>query len=220
MGRKSKPKMKPFCFYCDRIFDDEMVLVTHQKAKHFKCHHCQKKLGSAHSLTVHVFQVHKETLKSVPNAKKGRDDLELGIFGMQNIPEDILAEKQAEQLGLPMPKKVKVDVAPAPSTAAPEAPIVQTYPDANIPAPLPYAVNGASWAHPHGYVPPSDPTPLAGQAEQIMIYSDEMFSVEEKRAMLAKYKGGHVDALHSHVSNLQDSIEERLKSLQQSGTPV
>lgn len=63
MGRKSKPKMKPFCYYCDRVFDDEMVLVTHQKAKHWKCQHCQKKLGSSHSLTVHVFQVHKETLK-------------------------------------------------------------------------------------------------------------------------------------------------------------
>ena len=42
MGRKSKSKAKavqPFCYYCDREFDDENVLIQHQKvrASHARC---------------------------------------------------------------------------------------------------------------------------------------------------------------------------------------
>jgi hypothetical protein len=55
-----------------------------------------------------------------------------------------------------------------------------------------------------------------------MIYSDELFSVEEKRAMLAKYKGAKnaMTALHHDVSSLQESIQERLRSLQAAGATV
>lgn len=34
------------CFYCDRIFADEATLIQHQKAKHFKCTVCHKKLST------------------------------------------------------------------------------------------------------------------------------------------------------------------------------
>jgi hypothetical protein len=63
-GKKKKPRTerKPFCYYCDRPFDDEKVLIEHQKAKHFKCHVCNKKLMTASSLTIHCAQVHKETV--------------------------------------------------------------------------------------------------------------------------------------------------------------
>ena len=44
MGRKKKKPCKPWCWYCNRIFDDEKILIQHQKAKHFKCHICHKKL--------------------------------------------------------------------------------------------------------------------------------------------------------------------------------
>ena len=44
MGRKKKKPSKPWCWYCNRIFDDEKILIQHQKAKHFKCHICHKKL--------------------------------------------------------------------------------------------------------------------------------------------------------------------------------
>lgn len=61
MGRKSKPKTAetalPFCYYCDREFDDDNVLISHQKAKHFKCHVCSKRLTTAKSLLVHITQV-------------------------------------------------------------------------------------------------------------------------------------------------------------------
>ncbi len=39
MGKKKKQKEieQCFCYYCDRIFDDESALIVHQKNKHFKC---------------------------------------------------------------------------------------------------------------------------------------------------------------------------------------
>jgi hypothetical protein len=46
----------------DRKFSDEKVLIQHQKAKHFKCHVCQKKLSTAGGLLTHVTQVHKESI--------------------------------------------------------------------------------------------------------------------------------------------------------------
>nr|GMC84238.1 protein SUPPRESSOR OF FRI 4 isoform X1 [Ipomoea batatas]GMD37369.1 protein SUPPRESSOR OF FRI 4 isoform X1 [Ipomoea batatas]GME06834.1 protein SUPPRESSOR OF FRI 4 isoform X1 [Ipomoea batatas] len=67
MGKKKKRASdKVWCYYCDREFDDEKILVQHQKAKHFKCHVCQKKLSTAGGMAIHVLQVHKETVtKSV-----------------------------------------------------------------------------------------------------------------------------------------------------------
>ncbi len=48
MGKKKKKSdTKPFCYYCDRVFDDEAMLVQHQRAKHFKCPDCPKKLNTA-----------------------------------------------------------------------------------------------------------------------------------------------------------------------------
>ena len=34
MGKKKKKEIvKPWCYYCDRVFDDEKILIQHQKAK-------------------------------------------------------------------------------------------------------------------------------------------------------------------------------------------
>lgn len=43
--------------YCNREFEDEKVLIFHQKAKHFKCHVCHKKLYTAPGLAIHCSQV-------------------------------------------------------------------------------------------------------------------------------------------------------------------
>ena len=69
MGKKKKLLQEEatnqiWCFYCERQFDDEKVLIQHQKAKHFKCHICSKKLSTAGGLVVHVMQVHKESIKT------------------------------------------------------------------------------------------------------------------------------------------------------------
>ena len=57
MGRKKKKPVKPWCWYCNREFEDEKILVQHQKARHFKCHVCHKKLYTAPGLVIHCMQV-------------------------------------------------------------------------------------------------------------------------------------------------------------------
>lgn len=73
MGKKKKRvSSKVWCYYCDREFDDEKILVQHQKAKHFKCHVCHKKLSTAGGMAIHVLQVHKEAVNkylSIPLSK-------------------------------------------------------------------------------------------------------------------------------------------------------
>eukprot|EP00906_Rhabdomonas_costata_P017024 RCo024497 len=72
MGKSKKKRTKevtPWCFYCDKEFQNEKVLIDHQKAKHFKCPHCMKKLPSTGGLSAHVLQVHKETIKNFGDAE-------------------------------------------------------------------------------------------------------------------------------------------------------
>ena len=68
--------IRPWCWYCEREFEDEKgaptyyssysvenlpfpVLMQHQKAKHFKCNMCPRRLNTAGGLAVHIQQVHK-----------------------------------------------------------------------------------------------------------------------------------------------------------------
>jgi hypothetical protein len=57
MGRKKRKTVRPWCWYCNREFDDEAVLIQHQKARHFKCHICHKKLFTGPGLAIHCLQV-------------------------------------------------------------------------------------------------------------------------------------------------------------------
>ncbi|KAI8613253.1 hypothetical protein BC830DRAFT_1258464 [Chytriomyces sp. MP71] len=61
--KKRSQELKPWCWYCDRSFDDEKVLIDHQRAKHLKCTVCHKKMNTAGGLVVHAMQVHKEQLR-------------------------------------------------------------------------------------------------------------------------------------------------------------
>ncbi|KAF0300804.1 BUB3-interacting and GLEBS motif-containing protein ZNF207 [Amphibalanus amphitrite] len=100
MGRKKKKQQKPWCWYCNREFDDEKILIQHQKAKHFKCHICHKKLYTGPGLSIHCMQVHKETVDKVPNAVPSRNNIEIEIYGMEGIPEDDLkAHEQSAKSG-------------------------------------------------------------------------------------------------------------------------
>uniref|UniRef100_A0A2K5RIA6 C2H2-type domain-containing protein n=1 Tax=Cebus imitator TaxID=2715852 RepID=A0A2K5RIA6_CEBIM len=75
MGHKKKKKqLKPW------YFDDEMTHIQHQKAKHFKCHICHKKLYPGPGLAIHCMQVHKETIDAVPNAIPGGTDIWYGYM--------------------------------------------------------------------------------------------------------------------------------------------
>ncbi|KAL8508641.1 hypothetical protein ACS0TY_019041 [Phlomoides rotata] len=112
MGKKKKRGAvdKVWCYYCDREFEDEKILVQHQKAKHFKCHVCHKKLSTAGGMAIHVLQVHKEQVSKVPNAKTGRESTEIEIYGMQGIPADALAAHYAEEDEENPSKAAKVDL--------------------------------------------------------------------------------------------------------------
>eukprot|EP00850_Spirogloea_muscicola_P025485 SM003242S12604 [mRNA] locus=s3242:62:1527:+ [translate_table: standard] len=139
MGKKKRRVVRPWCYYCGREFEDDKVLVQHQKAKHYKCHVCHKKLSTAGGLVVHVLQVHKEPLTKVPNARPGRESVDLEIYGMDGIPPEAIAAHAAElEEDGPPGKAVKADdesppppPPPAgPAHAAPLPPSQQPYPNA------------------------------------------------------------------------------------------
>ncbi|WMV14306.1 hypothetical protein MTR67_007691 [Solanum verrucosum] len=111
MGKKKKRASdKVWCYYCDREFDDEKILVQHQKAKHFKCNFCHRKLSTASGMAIHVLQVHKETVNKVPNAKAGRESTDIEIYGMEGIPPDVLAAHYGEEEDEALAKTAKLDI--------------------------------------------------------------------------------------------------------------
>ncbi|XP_050302123.1 BUB3-interacting and GLEBS motif-containing protein ZNF207 [Anthonomus grandis grandis] len=97
MGRKKKKQAKPWCWYCNREFDDEKILIQHQKAKHFKCHICHKKLYTGPGLSIHCMQVHKETIDKVPNSLPNRSNVDIEIYGMEGIPPADLKEHERQK---------------------------------------------------------------------------------------------------------------------------
>ncbi|KAK4058539.1 hypothetical protein OIO90_000701 [Microbotryomycetes sp. JL221] len=121
MGKNKKKAKKQaqdqaWCWYCERTFEDQAVLLQHQKAKHFRCPHCPRRLNTAGGLAVHVDQVHKLGVDKIENAIPGRDTFDVEIYGMEGIPAADLAawkQKQAEEKGQQMegqenrPKKPK-----------------------------------------------------------------------------------------------------------------
>ncbi|GAA6037210.1 hypothetical protein JCM8097_008622 [Rhodosporidiobolus ruineniae] len=108
---KKKSAAKKFsalawCWYCDRTFEDQRVLLSHQKAKHFRCSLCPRRLNTAGGLAVHLDQVHKVGTDKIENALPGRDSFDIEIYGMEGVPAPDLAawkKRQAEELGVPNP---------------------------------------------------------------------------------------------------------------------
>jgi len=98
MGRKrKKAELKPFCFFCDRAFADEGVLIAHQKTVHFKCLECKKRLTGLQALIQHSLGVHKLEVKTIPGARPDRDTVQYNILGMAGVPQELVDQKQAEQ---------------------------------------------------------------------------------------------------------------------------
>ncbi|KAI0748755.1 hypothetical protein C8Q80DRAFT_1319375 [Daedaleopsis nitida] len=123
--KKNKQILRPWCWYCEREFEDEKVLMQHQKAKHFKCNLCPRRLNTAGGLAVHIQQVHKlepDNLPRIENALPGRDGYEVEIFGMEGIPAPDIADykrRKEIELGLnpgsitqPQSKRPKVENRP------------------------------------------------------------------------------------------------------------
>src|SRR4051794_4829037 len=102
MGRKSKKTgapapTKPTCFYCSRSFENEDVLIQHQKILHFKCPECGKKFGNAPGMSVHMRTIHEKELKTVPKADPGRDDPSLHIVGLSGVPSEAELEAASKR---------------------------------------------------------------------------------------------------------------------------
>ena len=49
------------------------------------------------ALAIHSLQVHKEALRKVPNAREGRDSIEVQVYGMENVPEELLVSGTKRQ---------------------------------------------------------------------------------------------------------------------------
>ena len=109
MGRKKGHivTLKPFCYYCDKEFNNELILHQHQKARHFNCAKCRKRFSTAPALDTHEIQVHRSSLKRVPNAKAGRDSFDLSIYGMDGVPIELIKYKLAEKVEQKKKKLIK-----------------------------------------------------------------------------------------------------------------
>ena len=109
MGRKKGHivTLKPFCYYCDKEFNNELILHQHQKARHFNCVKCRKRFSTAPALDTHEIQVHRSSLKRVPNAKAGRDSFDLSIYGMDGVPIELINYKLAEKVEQKKRKLIK-----------------------------------------------------------------------------------------------------------------
>lgn len=90
MGRKKRRNnqvTKPWCFYCDKQFDHEPILLKHQQDMHFRCMICRKRSGGVKGLVKHYKEVHKEVLKTVPHALEDRSDVtKFNVHGSSGIP--------------------------------------------------------------------------------------------------------------------------------------
>ncbi|XP_043690220.1 protein SUPPRESSOR OF FRI 4-like [Telopea speciosissima] len=169
MGKKKKRPSKVWCYYCDREFDDEKILVQHQKARHFKCHVCHKKLSTAGGMAIHVLQVHKENVTKVPNAKPERESTEIEIFGMQGIPPDILTAHYGEQDEDAPSKMIKLEIpTPKLGSMVPGAVGVGFPPQSTLGAMQPI-YNSALAVPPSGWPVPPRPQPWFPQHPALSI---------------------------------------------------
>lgn len=100
MGKKKRfiVGVKPFCYYCDKEFNNDNILHYHQRARHFSCYKCKDRFSSALAVKTHILQIHKEDLKTVPNSITGRENFDLQIFGMDGVPLVVIENKLREKI--------------------------------------------------------------------------------------------------------------------------
>ena len=69
MGRKSKKgeTITPWCYYCEQEFTNDNDLILHQKARHFKCSECGKKMATIVALKVHLSDVRAGPAAPLPS---------------------------------------------------------------------------------------------------------------------------------------------------------
>lgn len=120
-----------------------------------------------------TLQVHKETLKGVPNAREGRDDISVQVFGMDGVPEELLVpaggvkrqrvsgrDDDDEPALPPLPPApsgagAAAAYAPPPPPHYAPPPYGHHAPPYGYAPPLPYGHHHAP--PPYGYFPPAHP---------------------------------------------------------------
>ena len=85
--------LKPFCYYCEKEFENANILLQHQKNRHFSCKICTRKFSTAASLQTHMHQVHGSSISKVANSIAGRDRVDINIYGMDEVPVQIIEER-------------------------------------------------------------------------------------------------------------------------------
>lgn len=95
MGRKKRgvEVLSPFCYYCDKEFENANILLQHQKNRHFACRSCNRKFSTAASLATHLNSVHQAVLQKVPNSMAIRDKVDIQIYGMEGVPAEVIEER-------------------------------------------------------------------------------------------------------------------------------
>lgn len=108
MGRKKRGinVLKPFCYYCEKEFENANILLQHQKNRHFACKECTRKFSTASSLLTHMQQVHGKSIQKVTNAISGRDRVDINIYGMEEVPVEIIEDRVAKKINK---KKAKME---------------------------------------------------------------------------------------------------------------
>lgn len=154
MGRKKKRQApseaeRIFCYYCDRKFQTEQILLSHQKEKHLRCPTCNKRLFSISGLVIHSTQVHNVQVTSVPNAIEGRTSTAVDVVGMTGIPASYYTQSAA--------KAARLD----PNAQAPPVPVYDA-PPPSVPGYPQYPDYGNSV--PSGYYPPYGTAPYSASA--------------------------------------------------------
>ncbi|KAE9029078.1 hypothetical protein PR003_g543 [Phytophthora rubi] len=162
-GGEAPQQRRIFCYYCDRNFDDEKVLILHQKARHFKCPTCYKKLSTVSGMLIHTQQVHKESLKSIPNAKPGKESVDVEVYGMEGVPDadgGVTKKPRLDAHGPPMMGGYPGRGMPPPPFIGGRPPPPMQYPGGGMPMrPPPPGIGGAippppSRLFPGGGMPP------------------------------------------------------------------
>lgn len=179
MGRKKKKQTKPWCWYCNREFDDEKILIQHQKAKHFKCHICHKKLYTGPGLAIHCMQVHKETIDKVPNALPNRSNIEIEIYGMEGIPEEDLKEHEKLKTGSDKGSDGETEVQPKkPRTEVPTSHVngmqMSSTMSGIVPPMMPPMPGPMQMSMVHHGMPPVSMTPMGPMSHMTMAHMPPM----------------------------------------------
>lgn len=146
MGRKKKraapdERERIFCYYCERNFQNEQVLLSHQREKHLKCPTCSKRMISVSGLSIHSMQVHNVPVNSVPNAIEGRTSISVDVVGMTGIPSSYYANEQrpANKTPRSIQNQPPAPVYDAPPPPTPHYPSHYQYSHAQYQMQQPYA---------------------------------------------------------------------------------